>query len=151
MTDINKYAAESVQEYPEITEEWRQLRMRGFIEQAYRFGLQDGSKALRDERAADPAPAEGAPLDICPVTSPLTDDEIRDGPRDIVVAYLQWRIRQLEAPEAAPAPAECPVTPQELRDYASQLDLGGQPAWLSPEVREWTRKIRALADYLEKR
>ena len=42
MTDIQKYASQSVEEYPEITEEWRKLRLRGFIEQAYRFGLEDG-------------------------------------------------------------------------------------------------------------
>lgn len=41
-TDINKYAAESVDEYPEVAVEWRRVRLRAFIEQAYRFGLTDG-------------------------------------------------------------------------------------------------------------
>jgi hypothetical protein len=55
MTDINRYAAESVDEYPEIKEEWRRLRLRGFIEQAYRFGRQDkrGDNPLKVRSALD--------------------------------------------------------------------------------------------------
>lgn len=45
MTDIQKYARESVDEYTEVTVEWRRMRLRAFIEQAYRFGLEDGGKS----------------------------------------------------------------------------------------------------------
>jgi hypothetical protein len=84
----------------------------------------------------DPAPAGGAPQNF--------EKGGRDGRLQTVTQDGAASI-----PGAAPAPAQCPVTPQELREIADVLMV---PLPMFKESRQAVcKKLRTIADYLEKR
>jgi len=107
-----------------------------------------------DERATDPAPAEGAPFEyrVCSITGkPWLGCGCGDCERGVStsVSRQQWEHDQ---PGAAPAPA--PVTPEALRDCAEDYESMARTFGTDVARGIWLEKaakLRALADYLEAR